>query len=705
MAETEETLHFLDYWRVIRSRKEIIIAIFLLVVLTGMLVTYSMPKVYRASTVIQVKEETPDVTVFSPQMQRFDPLFLRTQFEIIQSRPVLEEVVRRLGLDEKLAKAYGYVHLTGQEIFDQTLRILSRRMKVQQYRDTNLIEIQIDLAEPRETVLQDVSDTANAIVEVFRIQTMTRSRDAIERALKSIFEQLEEQRKKVAEAEAEVEAIRQEYKIDLGPLGGAGSGASLEKISLQQLETTRIRLQSEFEEKKARYDKVMSLTPESLLEAAPILAPDQDLSRLVTEKSKAEVELSMLLKQGIGVSHPDAVRLQGAVKELKLKIDERLRGLKTGFEVDYDAAKNKMQTIEADIERKRQTERSNESDGYRKFDKANEEWERAKRIRDTLEARYLQERIELRIPRTTVEVIAPAKPPDRKDNVSPDLVVNVILSVLVGLCAGLGLAYFIEYLDTSVKTIEDIERFMRLPVVGVIPQKARALIEEGSNPAHAEAYRLLRTNIQFSKKFVDGKALCVTSGSVGEGKSLTIFNLGFVCAQLGDRVLLVDSDLYRPRQHKILGVSHSCGLANVLVGEVPLWDAVIHTRVPNLDFLPSGRLTSGVHGLLDTRRMKDLLLEIRSKYDLVLFDAPPMIGVSDASLLVREMDGVILVVQHRKYPKSISNRAKEMIENLSGNIVGVVLNNINVARDYSYHYYQYHHAYYYPNHGKETTKS
>jgi Mrp family chromosome partitioning ATPase len=132
---------------------------------------------------------------------------------------------------------------------------------------------------------------------------------------------------------------------------------------------------------------------------------------------------------------------------------------------------------------------------------------------------------------------------------------------------------------------------------------------------------------------------------------------------------------------------------------------LIHTPHTNLDFLPSGKLSSGVHGLLDTERMRDLIRELKGRYDFVFFDAPPIVGVSDASLLAREMDGVLLVIQHRKYPRALSGRAKAMLDNIGANLMGVVLNNINIARDYSSYYYQQHY-YAYPRRerNKETAK-
>jgi capsular exopolysaccharide synthesis family protein len=690
MTEGQESMHFLDYWRVICARKEVVIAVSLLVVLTGIVVTYMMPRVYMAATLVAVREETPDVAVFSRETLRFDPLFLRTQFEIIQSRPVLEEVIRRLSLDEKLGQAYDYA--ASPKRFETTCRLLSKSLKVQQYRDTNLIEIRIYMSEPKETVVHVVADVANDVAEVFRDQRMQVSRRATERALGALHESFLDEQKHVQEAERKVESIRQKYKIDV--VSSSGGTMSLDKMTLTQLEGQRIRVRMELADKEARWNKIRSLTPEKLLDAAPYVVGDPALSGLVADKRRAEVMLSQL-RESYGNMHPEIVSKEAVVKELDKKIQDALNGLKTGVEAEYDAAKAKFGVIDAELANLRATDRTAEAGGYREFNEAQEELRHAQHIRDVLETRYIQEKIELRIPRTIVEVVEKATPADESRPVSPKFLLNIILSIVLGLGCGVGLAYFIEYLDTSVKTIEDVERYMAAPVLGVIPKGVRPLVSESAEGAHAEAYRVLRTNIQFSKKLNGGKTLTCTSGSVGEGKSLTIFNLAFVCAQLGDKTLIVDSDLHRPRQHKILGLSNRIGLTNVLVGDTRLEEAIVPTNQPNLDLLPSGKLSSGSHGLLDTWKMKELVGTVKAKYDFVFFDAPPIIGVSDASLLAREMDGVLLVVQHRKYPRAVSIRAKNMLENAGSNLIGVVLNNINISRDYSYYYYHYTYSYHY----------
>ena len=207
----------------------------------------------------------------------------------------------------------------------------------------------------------------------------------------------------------------------------------------------------------------------------------------------------------LGPKHPDVMDLQASRNEVEREIASALEGMKRGVQVAYEAEKARVELLEAELNRRKDAEIKAESSGYQEFEKAVEELAHARAIRNELEIRHVEKKIELQIPQTTVEIIQPAKPPDVDDSVSPNLLLNMVLSILLGMGAGVGLAYFIEYLDTSVKTIGDIETQMGVPVLGVIPQKVKPLIAEGIDSPHAEAYRVLRTNIQFSKKFKGGK--------------------------------------------------------------------------------------------------------------------------------------------------------------------------------------------------------
>jgi capsular exopolysaccharide synthesis family protein len=293
-----------------------------------------------------------------------------------------------------------------------------------------------------------------------------------------------------------------------------------------------------------------------------------------------------------------------------------------------------------------------------------------------------------------VQVIDRAEP--GKAPVKPNKTLNITLGLIFGLIMGVGLAFFIEYLDTSVKTIDDVERTFQAPVLGVIPQNIGYLLEEGAESKHAEAYRVLRTNLLFSRKDEKLNTIVIVSAGAGEGKSTTTINLSTVFAQAGNRVLIVDSDLRRPTLHKLFKVANNLGLTNYLLKQNTVVEVVQTTSVPNLDFMASGKLPSSSMGILGSAQMKELIAELKQRYDFIFFDSPPILGVSDASILASEVDLVMQVIQYRRYPQPMTIRAKQMIEKVGGNFVGMVLNNINMSQDEGYYYYSgYYHDYYY----------
>jgi capsular exopolysaccharide synthesis family protein len=311
--------------------------------------------------------------------------------------------------------------------------------------------------------------------------------------------------------------------------------------------------------------------------------------------------------------------------------------------------------------------------------------------------RVLAEKVDQNIPKGSSVVMVDEAQPENKP-VRPNIPLNISLGVIVGLIMGFGLAFFIEYLDTSVKTIDDVERALQAPVLGVIPQNVGSLIQEGPDSPHAEAYRVLRTNLLFSRKDQDMRTITVVSGGAGEGKSTTIFNLASVFAQNGARVLLVDSDLRRPSLHKLLNVSNSIGLTNFLLKQNTIEEVIQTTAMPSLHFLPSGKLPSSSLGILNSAQMREFIQKARERYDFVFFDSPPIMGVSDASVLASEVDIALLVIQYRKYPQVMTLRAKQMVEKVGGNLLGVVLNNINISQDSYYYYYSGYYYDYYSKH-------
>ena len=678
MEESQESKqHFLDYWRVIRSRKEVILAVTLLIVITGTAYTFTLPKMYSADARISVREDELDIDVFERQMiHGYNPFFIRTQYEIIQSRQVLHQVINNLNL----AQVWGEKMNDDKSALsrEQSYLILSKSIKVQQYRDTSLIAIQAFREDPEEA-----AQIANEVAAVYRDQRLTAKRREIKRAVEALENELQKQQEKVDQAEEDLQKIRQDMGVSM-----IGQGVSVDKMRLQQLEADRIAARVDMLVRKARLDQLDSLQGEELMNASAYIVSDMTLNNIRSQLIDSDIALKLKL-ESYGVNHPEVKRLQAGVNELKVKLTSALSGLKKGLRADYEVSKAKFETLEAELDMVKKSDIAAEGAKYLPFEKAERNAVIQREILNALRARIAQQGIEIEIPRTPVEVVDPAEPPSRP--VSPNLFLNILLSLFLGLGSGVGLAYFIEYLDTSVKTVDDVERYFGVPVLGVIPQKVRPLMEEGPDSPNAEAYRVLKTNMQFANKGVTGGAYAVVSGGAGEGKSTTLFNLAYICAQMGEKVLIVDSDLRRPTQHKILGMSNRFGLTNVLMRDTPIEEVIKVTSNPNLHFLPSGKLPRSSLGLLDSQRMRELVKNLKARYDYVFFDSPPIMGVTDASILASEVDGVLLVVQYRKYPRIISSRAKRMVENVGGTILGVVLNNINILRD---DYYYYYHSYY-----------
>ena len=205
----------------------------------------------------------------------------------------------------------------------------------------------------------------------------------------------------------------------------------------------------------------------------------------------------------------------------------------------------------------------------------------------------------------------------------------------------------------------------------------------------------MRTNLEFNRQSPEANTVTFVSGGAGEGKSTTLANLAYTFAQGGYNTLVVDADLRRPSQHRMFGLSGDYGLTDFLTTDVDLEDVVQATSVPNLYFLPSGKLPFDAVGVLNSQRMMDLIEQVKNRFDITFFDSPPILGVSDASVLVRAVDLTVIVVQHRRFPRAMLQRVKQAVLNVGGNILGVVLNNVDVRHDQYYEYYTNYYNYYY----------
>jgi non-specific protein-tyrosine kinase len=320
----------------------------------------------------------------------------------------------------------------------------------------------------------------------------------------------------------------------------------------------------------------------------------------------------------------------------------------------------------------------------------------------------------------TIVLIEPATIPE--DPVRPRVLVNTLLAAVVAALGALGVVFLIEYLDDRVQTPEDLARIADVPVLGAIgitenrrrsrkpqdgtggedppaggPEGVQALISV-SDPRHpiVEAYRRLRTNLQFYNLDAGLSSLMVTSAEAGEGKSLTSANLAVVMAQSGARVILVDADLRKPRQHRIFGLMRQPGLAEGLrsgsFSPSLLQDA---PSVPNLRVLTSGEIVPNPAEVLGSQRMHQLVEQLHAEADILIFDTPPLLAVTDAQVVGHLVDGALLVINSQKTPAGAIHRAVQSLLQVNVPIMGAVLNRLwGSGRAYYYYYYYYNHEYY-----------
>jgi capsular exopolysaccharide synthesis family protein len=391
------------------------------------------------------------------------------------------------------------------------------------------------------------------------------------------------------------------------------------------------------------------------------------------------------LTNDYSLENPDVIRAQSLIAELNQEVNDRVSGIMAGLSSQVQSEKAALDVLTESVNEAKRQDQDEASRGQ-------PYWEEKRKLENSLDFHRLlatkieAEKLDLEIPKTgMVEIIRRAEP--GKYPVRPNKTLNISLGVIVGLIVGVGLAFFIEYLDTSVKTIDEVERAFQAPVLGVIPQNVGYLMEEGLDSQHAEAYRVLRTHFLFSRKDDKLNSIVIISAGMGEGKSTTALNLATVFAQAGQRVVIVDSDLRRPTLHKLLRVSNNVGLTNYLLKQNTLEEVIQTTPVPTLDFMASGKLPSSSMSILNSPQMKDLIAELKQRYDFVFFDSPPILGVSDAAVLASEVDMAIQVIQYRRYPQPMNIRAKQLIEKAGGNLVGIVLNNITMSQDEGYYYY------------------
>ena len=695
MAQTDEVkLHFLDYWRVIRVHWVLILLAFLLVVITAAIVTFFQPREYQSSVFIEVRSTAQNPRIFGsgdPNMPIHDPQLAPTVFQVIQRTGILYPVIEELKLQDKWARD------GARPTREQAYAMLRRKLDVEEVRNTDLLQISVFNTNP-----QEAADIANKIVTVYQDKRVEEEKDILNRAVATMNEEVTKQQKKVDDTAAEVARIRdEEHIVDLNPEGTEDTQAPVNSMVVKQ-EGEVNDAETKLAVLTSKLDQIEKLKGDELVRMLSTLEiQDPTIQKTLPNYQDAVAQQSLLLNSGLGANHPKVKAVAATIGVYTKQLEEQVASIRAALQKNLktaQATRDELRKRLGEINAK-QLATKNLSANYTR---AKNSYIKEKLLFDGVRQRTQSQTMELAMPRVAVSVKQVAEPPSSPAR--PRVGLNLILGALVGLVLGVGLAFFIEYLDTSVKTMEDVESLLGVPVLAIIPQGIKLLHKEPGDSPDAEAYRILRTNIEFNRKNPQANTISLVSGGPGEGKSTTMANLAFICAQGGYSTLIVDADLRRPVQHELFDINNNKGLTNYLTTEIPLDDVIVPTSVENLSVLPSGVLPSDAVGILNSQRMSDMIAELKLRYDLVFFDSPPMLGVSDASVIASEVDQTIIVVQHRRFPRAMLTRVKQAVIGVGGTLLGVVLNNVDLKHDQNYYYYTNYYGYY-PARDKEPRRS
>jgi capsular exopolysaccharide synthesis family protein len=731
VSKTEErqvTLN--DYLRILIRRKWLIILTFLSFLGAAVGFSFLATPVYEAATTIMIeKEGGVEDHIFSVSTFMKKEVAIKTQVEILKSRTLAEGVVDAI-LSSPDKKAFENM-MTGKNGIpltrSQIAKSLQSNLKVTPIRDTDLIEVKVTAKDPRMAAL-----LANTVAAEYRQESLQLSRGEITEVRQFLQEQLKivQDSLRLAEdslknymQEEEVSALPEETSELVKQLATFESLFNEAKIELEANQKRLEHMKKQLSERKSQMlDEVTQTT-------SPMI---QKLREEITELEAMRAEY---MAQGVEETHPKMQQILTRIKETKAKLIEETTQLISREPTLTDPLSysqellGKILTLEVEMQ-----SLSAKADGlHRIVNRYSEKMnmlpdkslklarlQRSTKVGENIFLMLKEKHEEARIKEAgqigNVRIVDQAIPPESP--IRPKKKLNVLLGSFLGLLLGGAVTLLLESLDTSLKSIEEIEN-QGLSVLGHIPKirRTKKVKRSGKEQTQvqdeevgkvtsnlithfapkspvSEAYRTFRTNIQFTNLDSPPQTILVTSPGPGEGKSTTVANLAITFSQMGTKTLLMDTDFRRPILHSIFGLEKEIGITNYLVGKAPLEMVIKKTQVPNLDIVTCGVIPPNPSELLASEKMKGFLDQLKAEYQMILFDSPPVIAVTDAAVLSLLLDGVVLVACARQTSREALARAKTLLENVKAKMLGVVLNKVEAKSTYgSYYYYYYYHYY------------
>ena len=692
ITQSNSTVHLQEYFKVLKTRFWVIFTILILTVLSGAYVSEEvLPKIYSANTQLEIK---PRGTVVVPTLDmgntdgHFDSTTFQAEFEIMQSPRVLNPVIQQLNLEKKWAREVFKKPVISQQ---EALDYLNSLLHIDFKRGTDLVVITASDQDPK-----DAAAIANSVADVYKKMRDAEESDRSNRGTDEIRQQIVTQTGIVEDARGKMNRLREEaVRKGVVIIPGEEAHSSQDDADLQRRESDLLSAREDADARRVLVGSTQKLDDDQFVNTMSAMnREERTIQELRGQAYKLQSDHDNLVKRGYGEQNPDVLALEAELSTIQSQIKALIAGERQALVVDSQMSDSRVDLLNKEVLALKEKANKNQIADLGPYRDAEHEFIKQQSLLDAYGVHLKQVIGDSTAMESPVRIIAPATPPESPS--SPKQGLNLVVSCLAGLLLGIMVAFLVEYLDTSVKTMADAESLLGLPVLTVIPNKGgpMPLTAQSARLPHAEGYRILRAKLDLKVQNGVGPSVAMLSGGPGEGKSTTIYNLAVVCAQGGQSVILVDCDLRRPMVHEMVKISNEHGLADYLRGEGDVLDFIQQTALPNLHVLTAGEMDAHEIGALASDKVRNMLDELKQRYDVVLVDSPPVLGISDGSIIARQVDYVILVIQHRRYPRDISLRAKKAIEEVHGNCVGMVLNCVAIKSDDSYYYYSNYGSYY-----------
>jgi len=688
----EKEIHLRDYLKIIKKRRYTVYTFFIIVFIVVLIGTLSTTPIYQASAKVLIERVEPyNLTMMYPYYSPYDPEFYETQYQLIKSTSVAQKVVKMLSLESTYESYFKGEKITpGSETSkgDILADIVSNGIIVSPIKNSKIVSLSFMSTNPDFAALV-ANSVARAYIEEIMEMRMSSSRYSIEWMTKKAEEEkvkLEKSEKALQDYMRASNIVMLQDKVALTP----------EKLS--ELNTQLVRAETRRKELESLYSAVTKL-PGSMRDAEmiPAIASDPTIQSLRNQILKAEQNTEELSKK-FGKKHPAMIKAEEELKVLQQKRDQEIRRVIGSIKTEYELAKSNESSLQRMFSGTK-AEALDLNEKFIQYGVLSREVDTNRQLYDALIKRMKEQSVTEEIQTVNVWVVEKAEKP--ASPVKPRKSLNILLGIIVGLFGGIGLAFFIEYLDNTIKSPEDVETRLGVPVLGVVPlleskdENIEEIILKEPQSIYAESYKTIRTAILLSSATRPPQNIQVTSMGPDEGKTVTSVNLAITIARSGYSVLLVDSDLRKPRIHTIFRLNNLSGLSTYLAGATTDIETVFKQPLTNLTVIPSGPIPPNPSELLGSNRTNELISLLNERFDLIIWDSPPLMSVTDSLILSRILDGTIIVTKAGKTTYEIVDRGLKLMKGRRENdietrILGIVISGLDLKKsdqDYYQNYY------------------